>query len=189
MLVGNITAVFQDSFKRMLAYSSVAHAGYLLMAVVAMNTVSSGAILLYATAYSVASLGAFACLDAISQNGEGNEKISALKGLANRQPVLAFFFSILVLSLAGIPPVAGFFAKYYIFYGAMQSHYMWLLVVAVISSLIGVYYYFRLIFTMFQPAESSNEIMIDRSHSILLIIASIVSLCIGIYPAFLQGLL
>jgi NADH-quinone oxidoreductase subunit N len=189
MLLGNITAVYQVSFKRMLAFSSIAHAGYLLMAIVAMNSISSGAILMYATAYSVASLGAFACLDAISNNGEDNEKITALRGLASRQPVLAFFFSILVLSLAGIPPVAGFFAKYYIFYGAMQSNYIWLLVIAVISSLIGVYYYFRLIFTMFQPSEGEQHTIISSSHGALLILAALISLCIGIYPNLILGLL
>jgi NADH-quinone oxidoreductase subunit N len=140
-------------------------------------------------AYSVASLGAFACLDAISNNGEDNEKITALRGLASRQPVLAFFFSILVLSLAGIPPVAGFFAKYYIFYGAMQSNYIWLLVIAVISSLIGVYYYFRLIFTMFQPSEGEQHTIISSSHGALLILAALISLCIGIYPNLILGLL
>ena len=138
MLLGNIMAVFQTSFKRMLAYSSIAHAGYMMMAIAAMNEVSAGSIFLYAIAYSIGSLGAFACLHAMSVNGD--ESISGLNGLGKRQPKVAIFLSLIMFSLAGIPPVAGFFAKYYLFYGALIGGYTWLVIIAVMSSLIGVYY-------------------------------------------------
>jgi NADH-quinone oxidoreductase subunit N len=106
MLTGNILAVSQSSLKRMLAYSSIAHAGYMLMAIVAMNKISGGAIFLYATAYSLGSLGAFACLHAISKYGD--ESIENLKGFAADNKIWAGFLGVIVLSLAGIPPVAGF---------------------------------------------------------------------------------
>ncbi len=189
MLVGNVLAVMQQNFKRMLAYSSIAHAGYMLMAIVAMSHVSAGAIFLYTTAYSVASLGAFACLHTLGANN--NEKIINLKGLIAKQPLNAGLLCLAMLSLAGIPPLAGFFAKYYLFYGVIQSGYLWLVMVAVLSSLIGVYYYFRVIYTMFLPREEEDGVLpqISGSHKILLTIAAILSLLMGIFPGILQGLL
>ncbi|MBL7925216.1 MAG: NADH-quinone oxidoreductase subunit N [Bacteroidia bacterium] len=189
MLAGNILAVYQTSFKRMLAYSSIAHAGYLLMALVAMNEVSAGAILLYAAAYSLGSLGAFACLHAVSQ--QGNEQIAALNGLGRRQPVIGLFLSIIIFSLAGIPPVAGFFAKYYLFYGALMEGYTWLVLLAVLSSLIGVFYYFRVIYALFKEeseAESGNT-GIHASNLVLLVLTALLSLGLGLFPAWIQGLI
>src|SRR5436853_3747211 len=157
MIVGNVLAVYQQSFKRMLAYSSIAHAGYMLMAIVAINQTSAGAIFMYAAAYSFASIGAFACLSAMSINGD--ESVNSIAGLGKQKPFIAVLLSIMMLSMAGIPPVAGFFAKYYIFYSALQSGYVWLVVVAIISSLIGVYYYFRVIYTLFavNPTAGSKS--------------------------------
>jgi NADH-quinone oxidoreductase subunit N len=189
MLTGNILAVSQTSLKRMLAYSSIAHAGYMLMAIVAMNKISGGAIFLYATAYSLGSLGAFACLHAISKYGD--ESIENLKGFAADNKIWAGFLGVIVLSLAGIPPVAGFFAKYYIFYGVFQSNFTWLVLVAILSSLIGVYYYFRIIITMVQPRSEKATVLpsLTGAHKALLLISALLALGIGIYPAFLQGLL
>lgn len=185
MLGGNILAVSQSGFKRMLAYSSVAHAGYLLLAVVAMNQISAGALFLYTTAYSLASLGAFALADS---RGE-ESKISDLKGLAGRNPGLAVAIVILMFSLAGIPPVAGFFAKYYLFYGTLLSGYTWLVLIAVLSSLIGVYYYFRVIYTIFQPAAEENAPVEPATHHrLLVVLAAAGSLIFGIFPEMLQRL-
>lgn len=185
MLGGNILAVWQLSLKRMLAYSSIAHAGYMLMAVVALNERSSGAILLYASSYSLASMGAFALLHAVSSGG--NEQISALKGMARSNPMVALTMIVSLLSLAGIPPVAGFFAKYYLFTGALQSRYTWLVLLAVVSSLIGVFYYFRVLYTLFQPGAESNPL--PSSHRLVMVITAILSLIIGVFPVLLQQLL
>ena len=185
MVAGNILAVYQQSFKRMLAYSSIAHAGYMLMAIVALNVVSAGAILLYALAYSLASIGAFALLHAVS--GNGNEKVTVFKGLAKSNPLIAVCMIVLMLSMAGIPPVAGFFAKYYIFYGTLDSGYTWLVLVAILSSLIGVYYYFRVIYTLFQDNEEHRPIVIP--HHFLIILTAILSLLLGILPSWIQSLL
>lgn len=189
MLFGNIMAVFQTSFKRMLAYSSIAHAGYMMMAIAAMNEVSAGSIFLYAIAYSIGSLGAFACLHAMSVNGD--ESISGLNGLGKRQPKVAIFLSLIMFSLAGIPPVAGFFAKYYLFYGALIGGYNWLVIIAVMSSLIGVYYYLKVIFALFKtnPIAAEELPILLPKHYVLLILTAIISLGIGVSPAWLQSLI
>ncbi len=187
MIVGNVLAVYQQSFKRMLAYSSIAHAGYMLMAIVAINQTSAGAIFLYAAAYSFASIGAFACLSAMSINGD--ENVSALAGIGKQKPFIAVLLSIMMLSMAGIPPVAGFFAKYYIFYSALQSGYVWLVIVAIISSLIGVYYYFRVIYTLFAVNPTAgNKSFFNEMHPVILAMCAILTLLLGIAPSLLQGL-
>lgn len=187
MLLGNILAVYQSSLKRMLAYSSIAHAGYMLMAVTSLNQSSPGAILLYAAAYSLSSIGIFTVLNYMT--AAGDENISALKGFAKYNPFGAFLISLCVLSLAGIPPVAGFFAKYYIFYGALKSNLTWLVLVAVLSSLIGVYYYFRIIIAMYQPAENEPAFSLKGINFFVLLVAGLLSLALGIFPAWVIGLL
>ena len=187
MIVGNVMAVYQQSFKRMLAYSSIAHAGYMLMAIVAINQTSAGAIFLYAAAYSFASIGAFACLNAMSINGD--ENVSALAGIGKQKPFIAVLLSIMMLSMAGIPPVAGFFAKYYIFYSALQSGHVWLVIVAIISSLIGVYYYFRVIYTLFAVNPTAgNKSFFNEMHPAILAMCAILTLLLGVAPSLLQGL-
>ncbi len=185
MITGNVLAVYQQSFKRMLAYSSIAHAGYMLMAIVALNTTSAGAILLYALAYSLSSIGAFAILHTVSSNGD--EKISALKGLAKSNPLIAFCMVIILLSLAGIPPVAGFFAKYYLFLGTLDSGYTWLVMTAILSSLIGVYYYFRVLYTLFQDNEAHQPII--KQHRLLILLTALLSILLGVLPSWIQSLL
>ncbi|MEO5571909.1 MAG: NADH-quinone oxidoreductase subunit N [Bacteroidia bacterium] len=189
MLLGNILAVYQTSLKRMLAYSSIAHAGYILMAVASLNQTSSGAILLYATAYSLASIGIFTVLHVVSSS-TGDESISGLKGFSKSHPFASVLISILILSMAGIPPVAGFFAKYYIFYAALKSDLTWLVLIAVLSSLIGVYYYFRVIIAMYQPDGKENKnFSFEGINFLVLLLTGILSLAIGIAPGFLIGLL
>lgn len=188
MLTGNILAVYQQSLKRMLAYSSVAHAGYMLMAIVALNQVSAGAIFLYALAYSLGSLGVFSVLSGVSSGG-GSESITALNGLGRRQPVVGIFLSLIMFSLAGIPPMAGFFAKYYLFFGVFSAGYSWLVLIAILSSLIGVYYYFRVIFAIFKDDEVNKPVLLGRTHTLMLVLAGLLSLVIGLSPAWLQSLL
>lgn len=188
MMVGNVLAVYQQSFKRMLAYSSIAHAGYMLMAVVAINQNSAGAIFMYAAAYSFANIGAFACLNSLSING--NESVSALAGLGKQKPFTAILLSILMLSMAGIPPVAGFFAKYYIFYGALQSGHIWLVVVAILSSLIGVYYYLRVVYTLFAVAPIvSTKSFFKEIELVVLVICTFLTVLFGIAPSLLLSVL
>jgi NADH-quinone oxidoreductase subunit N len=182
ILLGNITAVYQTSVKRMLAYSSISHAGYMLLAILAMNNHSAGSVLFYAAAYSVATIGAFTVLSIIENNFE-SATVDSFIGLAKKNPLLAFAMTISMLSLAGIPPLAGFFGKYYIFTSALQSGYVWLVLIAVLGSLIGVYYYFRVIIKMFTAGTGEvASIEISSLQKIVLVLTILLSLLLGIFP-------
>jgi len=188
MLLGNIMAVNQKSLKRMLAYSSISHAGYMLMVIVAMNHLSAGALLIYTAAYSIASLGVFTLLMNMTNNN--NELVTSLKGFSRVNQMPALVITVVMLSLAGIPPVAGFFAKYYVFTNTLQSGYTWLVLVAVLSSLIGVYYYFRVIITMFQPADrESVQHNFSPTQSLVFGIVILLTLIIGLFPAIFSNLI
>lgn len=182
MIAGNILAISQLSLKRMLAYSSIAHAGYMLMAVIACNATGQRGLLLYSYAYAASSLGAFALLKVISQQ-RMSERIEALQGLGRKNPLLAVSITIIMLSLAGIPPMAGFFGKYYIFYAAIQQGYVLLVIIAVISSLIGVYFYFRPVITMLQaPADETTKIIIPAFDIAFIAVMALITLFIGLVP-------
>lgn len=188
LLVGNITAVMQTSTKRMLAYSSVAHAGYMLLALLAGNSYSSSAILFYTTAYSIGSIATFCILNIVT-NAKGNDTVDSFNGLGKSNPFLAFVMTIALLSLAGIPPTAGFFAKYYIFTAAFQSGFTGLVLIAIIASLVGVYYYFRIIIAMYFKEITDETITIKINHKILLITVAIAIIALGLFPDFIIRLL
>lgn len=189
LAVGNITAVFQTNVKRMLAYSSIAHAGYMLLALAALTSTSSGSILFYATAYSFASISAFVVLMNVFK-AKGSYDISAFNGLAKSNPLLAFTMTVSMLSLAGIPPFAGFFAKYFIFTTAIGSDMLWLVLVAVLASLVGVYYYFKVIIAMyFDKAYVVSSYNVSQLHKVLLVICLLITLALGIFPGLLSNLL
>lgn len=188
LLLGNITAVYQLSFKRMLAYSSISHAGYILLAILAMNNYSAGAIFYYTLAYSVASITAFTVLQQV-YTLKGNDLIESFNGLAKRNPLLAFALTVSMLSLAGIPPTGGFFAKYTIFIAAINKGHIYLVLIAVIASLIGVYYYFRLIIaTYFKPANDEAAIELSFQHKLLLILTVLITLALGLFPNYILHL-
>jgi NADH-quinone oxidoreductase subunit N len=188
MVAGNILAVYQKSIKRMLAYSSISHAGYMLMALVAMNDISDSALLIYTAAYSIGSIGIFTLV--LTMSNAGNESVSALKGFASIHKTPALLISIIMLSMAGIPPVAGFFGKYYVFTAALKSDYTWLVLLAVMSSLIGVYYYFRVIIAMYQPADrESVQLELSKTHVLVLGLAVALTLLLGLAPGFLTNII
>jgi len=189
LAVGNITAIFQNSVKRMLAYSSVAHAGYMLMTLASLNDVSSSALLYYVVSYSVASLATFAVLHNVAPINE-NVTVNAFNGLGKRNPFLAFTMAVALLSLAGIPPLAGFFAKYYIFTAAIYSQNIGLVIVAVIASLIGVYYYFRILVAMYlKEGNEAAPIEVPGIHKVLMGILILITIILGIAPDFFISLL
>lgn len=189
MLTGNILAVYQKSFKRMLAYSSIAHAGYMMMAIATINEVSAGAIFFYATAYSLGSLGAFSCLHAMI-SGTGRVELDTLNGMGKKQPFASVLLIVIMFSLAGIPPVAGFFAKYYLFFGTLNSGYTWLVLIAILASLIGVFYYFRVIYAVLKEESiDSKGFKVEKEHAFLLAAVAVISLILGIFPSYIQTLL
>lgn len=188
LLTGNITAVVQNSAKRMLAYSSVAHAGYMLLALIALNAYSTSGILFYTLAYSVGSIASFGVLSTVAE-ARGNDGVDSFNGLAKTNPLLAFAMTVALLSLAGIPPTAGFFAKYYVFTAAFQAGYGWLVLIAILASLIGVYYYFRIIIAMYFKQGSSETIAVSMNHKILFVITILLTIALGLLPDFVIRLL
>jgi NADH-quinone oxidoreductase subunit N len=188
MLLGNILAVYQSSLKRMLAYSSIAHAGYMLLSLVAMNDLSDSSLLLYAAAYSAGSIGLFTLVMSMTENR--NESVASLTGFATVNKSQAALISLLLLSMAGIPPVAGFFAKYYIFTAALKSGYTWLVLIAVLSSLVGVYYYLRVLVAMYQPAgRDSVQFALSPAANLVLWISVLVTVFLGVMPMLITGLI
>lgn len=149
MFYGNITALAQTHVKRMLAYSSIAHAGYILLGIATMNEEGAESIAIYLTAYTLMQVGAFGVVALLEKESGGGLTLSDYQGLAKRHPWLAFIMTIMMLSLAGIPPFAGFFGKYYLFVAAINSGLTLYTVLAVIASLISVFFYLRLIVLMY----------------------------------------
>lgn len=159
---GNILALVQSNVKRLLAYSSIAHAGYLLIGVVAGGTVGLSAILFYLFSYTFLNLGAFGIVSVLERADNSGSSLSDIRGMWYRQPLLAGLLAFFMLSLAGFPPMAGFAAKYYIFYAALQSGHPELLIIGVLASVLGMYYYLRVIAAMFmeqQPAAQSLDVL------------------------------
>ena len=187
ILIGNITAVYQTNFKRMLAYSSISHAGYMILAVLAMNNMSSSSLLFYTIAYYVSSITSFVVLLIVNKS-IGSESIESFYGLGRRNPLLAVVITIAMLSLAGIPPTAGFFAKYYIFSAAVQNNYTNLVLIAIVGSLIGVFYYFRIIVALFREKEA-QKIDLNFGFQTVLILTTVIVLALGILPGLVAGLL
>jgi NADH-quinone oxidoreductase subunit N len=189
MVVGNLTALNQDSFKRMLAFSGIAHAGYMLLAIITLYHNTPNSLFFYASAYSFASIGAFAIAIAVMKNMH-SEKIEAFNGLGQRSPLLAFTLTVLMLSMAGIPPMAGFFGKYYVFFDAIQNHHLALVIVAVITSVISVYYYFKVILAMWtKDAADAQPMQSDLSYTLVSVICLAASIILGIFPSIISGLL
>ena len=185
LLIGNLTAVFQQSVKRMLAYSSIAQAGFMLFALFALNDNAKEGLLLYTAAYSLASIGMFAILVRMK-----DYTIDGFNGLARSQPVLAITATIFLLSLTGIPLTAGFQAKFYMLIAAVQNnqltgHNMWLVILAVLCAAISAYYYFRIIQAMyFKESNDAEEQAWDvpATFKLLLILTAFLIIALGVLP-------
>ena len=181
LLIGNITAVFQQSVKRMLAYSSIAQAGFMLFALYSANDISKEGILLYAAAYSLATIGVFAVLIKMK-----DYTLDGFNGLAKSEPVLALTTTICLLSLSGIPLTAGFFAKYYMLASVVKTGTgLWLVIVAVLFAAVSVYYYFRVIQAMYfrEGVAETSEITPGFKAGLVFVAALIV--LIGVLPSVL----
>lgn len=183
MFYGSIVAIAQENIKRMLAYSSISHAGYLAIGLAAGNHDSIAGIIFYLTAYTFMNLGAFGIISLIEGKDETNLNINSYAGLGNRKPVLAALLAILMFALAGIPPFAGFFGKYYIFIAAVKANLTWLAILGVISSAISVYFYLRIVVLMYFKASDSDLTFEPSQSSMLAIVFSVlVVVVLGILP-------
>jgi NADH-quinone oxidoreductase subunit N len=185
MTVGNITALRQDNIKRVLAYSSIAHAGYALVGFVAGNGTGTSGILFYMLSYAFMNIGAFAIIILVAKKGETNGNVSDFAGLAFKRPVLALVMTIFLFSLAGMPPTAGFIGKFYLFSGAIQKGYIWLAVIGVLNSAASVYYYLRIMVYMYmkESTEEFDWIQVTAPVTLALIISVAGSLIPGIIPS------
>lgn len=189
IVVGNFIALYQDSLKRMLAYSSISHAGYMLITILALGDSSSSALFFYATAYTFAAIVAFNVLIKVKQL-KNSESIDAFNGLAKTNPFAAFALTIAMTSMAGIPLTAGFFGKFYLFATALAQGYTWLVVIAILSAVVGIWYYFKVIIAMYMK-ESTDDLALEynASSKFVLVIATIVTLVLGILPGLISAIL
>jgi NADH-quinone oxidoreductase subunit N len=185
MTLGNVVAIAQSNLKRMLAYSSVAHVGYMLVGLVAGGVPGAGAILYYLLAYTFTTAGAFGAILMVERAGEEAVEVRDYAGLARRHPVLAATLALYLLSLIGIPPLAGFVAKFYLFGSAVRAGYLWLTVVAVLNSAIAAYYYLRVIVYMYmrEPDGTAARLAPTFAGGLALAIAAVGIVLLGVAPA------
>jgi NADH-quinone oxidoreductase subunit N len=188
IIVGNLTGIYQPNLKRMLAYSSISHSGYMMLAVLAFSTFTSNALLLYSLSYSIATVTAFGILILI-RGMKGNDLFTSFEGLAKQNPVEAFCLTIAMLSLTGIPPLAGFMAKYFLFTTAIEKGYLWLVIIAIIGSAISAAYYFKPIISMYLKEGDGIKLetnLVYKSHIIFL---TVLTVLLGFLPFLLMRLL
>ncbi|MEI7588982.1 MAG: NADH-quinone oxidoreductase subunit N [Chitinophagia bacterium] len=185
LLVGNIIAVFQRSVKRMLAYSSIAQAGFMLFALYGKTDITNEAILLYAVVYSIATIGIFAVLIKMKENS-----FESFNGLSKAHPLLAFVTTVFLFSLAGIPLTGGFFAKYYMLSALVKAGAgLWLVMVAVVFAAISIYYYFKIVQAMYFATGESALGALPKNYAYKLLALAILLLVLGVFPNLLLNYL
>jgi len=181
LFIGNLTAVFQQSVKRMLAYSSISQAGFMVLAVYALNDDAREGLILYTAAYSLATIGIFGLLTKMN-----DYTFDGFNGFAKQQPVLAVTMVIFLLSLAGIPLTAGFLSKFYMLRATINGGSIWLAVFAVLMAAISVYYYFRLIQAMyFKDGTGNAGMQLSTSFKYTMVVLAAVTILLGIFPNLL----
>ncbi len=185
MTVGNITALRQDNIKRMLAYSSIAHAGYVLVGFAAGNPTGTAGILFYMLSYTFMNIGAFAIIILVGKKGESNGNVQDFAGFGFKHPLLAVAMTIFLFSLAGMPPTAGFIGKFYLFSGAIEKGYIWLAIIGVLNSAASVYYYLRVMVFMYMKdaTEEFDWMQVTAPVALSLIISVVGSLLPGMIPS------
>jgi len=188
MIVGNLAAIPQTKMKRMLAYSGIAQAGYLMVGVLAVSEAGVKSVLFYAMIYMFANLGAFAVITHVGQ-AQGSDDIEAFSGLAKRSPLAAAVLTASLLSLAGIPPLAGFVGKFYLFSAVMDSGYTAIAVIGFVMSMVSVYYYLRVVKVMYQGEGAGlPDITVQGATKFVLLFTLLITLVLGIYPTPLADL-
>lgn len=192
LIVGNVSALMQTSFKRMMAYSSISHAGYMLFAILSVGPHSTAGILTYSVAYGLASITAFASLILVKRH-VGSDQFESFNGLGKQSPWLAFLLTVSMLSLAGIPLTAGFIGKFMMFSNVMHDYHTTLLIIAAINAAVGVYYYLRVVVHMYfmnadDPQETEGRLLVPASFRFVLWVSAILTVLVGIYPDILVAI-
>ncbi len=188
MIVGNFAALLQTNVKRLLGYSSIAHAGYVMVALAASSQIGMAAAMFYLASYALMNVGAFAVISYVAARNERYVKIDDLAGLGRREPVIAGLLAVFVFSLIGVPLTGGFFGKFYVFQAALNSHLVWLTVLGLINSAIAAYYYLRILVAVYmrEPAAAVTELRGASASLRIAIWASAAgTLILGIFPSAL----
>ena len=190
MLYGSIVAIAQKNLKRMLAYSSIVHAGYMSIGLASGNTYSMAGIIFYLAAYTFMNLGAFGVIAIVEGENDSRIDLDAYAGLSKKCPVLAGFMALFMFALAGIPPLAGFFGKYYVFVGAIENNLTWLAIIGIIASAISVYFYLRVVVYMYFKETQEDFIVRPKAGGIIAItLSGILVLALGVMPNLLMNLI
>jgi NADH-quinone oxidoreductase subunit N len=183
MIVGNLAAITQNNIKRMLAYSSIGHAGYALLGVVSLNVMGLSGVLLYTLVYVVATLGIWATVLMMRRHEYAGEQIDDFEGLSRRSPFAAFAMIIFLLSLGGIPPTAGFIGKYYLFAAAVKAGFGWLAIIAVLMSAVSMFYYLRIVVAMYLREGKAAEVAMTPQLRFVAALCLVVTLVLGVMPS------
>jgi len=189
MTVGNFVAIAQQNIKRMLAYSTISHIGFVLLGFIAAGENGYSSAMFYIIAYVLMTLGAFGIIMLLSREGFEADKITDFKGLNQRNPWLAFMMLIVMFSMAGVPPMIGFYAKLAVFQAVLEAGYVWLVVVAVILAVIGAFYYLRIVkFMYFDVTEDVQPVSFKSDVRILVSANGLAIILLGMFPQALMGL-
>jgi NADH-quinone oxidoreductase subunit N len=181
LLVGNLAALKQSNFKRLLAYSAIVHTGFMLLAMLSQHD-SAGSVLLYYTfVYSLATIPLFIIFIQMKRSAKGLEDLVIFRGLYKKKPWVAVFMTILLMSLAGLPPTSGFMAKYQVFTISLSQGYIAISIFAIVMAIIGVYYYFYVLREAFTDSDSPNPIEITRLNAALIVICGIAVVLLGLF--------
>jgi NADH-quinone oxidoreductase subunit N len=181
LLFGNLGALKQTNFKRLLAYSAIAHSGFIMLAMLSQHQKSASVLLYYTFVYSLATIPIFIIFILMKRAGDGSEDIRIFRGLYKQKPYIAVFFSLLLMSLAGIPPTSGFIAKYQVFNLSISQGYLGISVFAILMAVIGVYYYFFVIREVFTEYEIPNKVVVTSINASLIVVCSVAVVLMGIF--------
>ncbi|MCX2481705.1 NADH-quinone oxidoreductase subunit N [Pedobacter sp. MC2016-15] len=188
LFIGNVTALFQKNFKRMLAYSSISHVGYLLFSLVTLTSSSNNNVLLYTAAYTFASITAFAVLILVKQK-TGGDDFESYNGLGKRNPLTALALTVAMLSLAGIPLTGGFMGKYLMFLNVMNEYQIYLVAFAILNALVGFYYYLRVVVAMYFKDGAEVHLETPVQYKVVLVLSVIITVILGVYPSVILNLI
>jgi len=192
MILGNVVAIAQNNIKRMLAYSSIAHAGYMLVGISAGSVEGKIGVMFYIAVYAIMNLGAFAVVGLLERENENNLLIEDYSGLGKTKPFLAALMAIFMFALTGLPPFAGFFGKYYVFVSAIKANMTWLAIVGVLASLVSAYYYLRVVVIMyFRDAQSEiqkDTLFMPKIVLLSIFICALAVLILGIFPSLIVNI-
>lgn len=188
IIVGNLTGIYQPNLKRMLAYSSISHSGYMILAVLAFSAYTSSALFLYSVSYSVATVTAFGILVLI-RSSRGNDRFTSFQGMAKKNPLEAFCLTVSMLSLTGIPPLAGFMAKYFLFSAAIEKGFLWLVIIAILGSAMSAAYYFRPVISAYLKEGDGMKLESTTGYKMHIIFLTVLTVLVGLFPFLFMGLL